>query len=134
MPRRYLAADATDHHSFEMLDERALEAARWTDKEIRNLMGEIKRLGSPDDQGCFNVNFGVLFEVYLICPTDHLCSHFHLLQHFRPCDRVHVVLQCIKTAAGRVLFVWWVFKTGLLTSLVSFCLFSHNIRVVLVQS
>eukprot|EP00041_Stephanoeca_diplocostata_P021274 m.491654 g.491654 ORF g.491654 m.491654 type:complete len:449 (-) comp21784_c0_seq48:3734-5080(-) len=58
----YLAADAADHHSFEILDDRALEAARWTDKEIRNLIGEIKRLGSPDDQGRSCVDFGVLFE------------------------------------------------------------------------
>eukprot|EP00729_Bicosta_minor_P007943 gene7943-15057_t len=52
------ASDADE----EKLDERALKAAAWTDKEIRKLISEIKSRGYTDDDGKHAITFGQLFE------------------------------------------------------------------------
>lgn len=47
---------------FETLDTRAVDAARWTDKVIVQLIGEIKTRGSVDGAGRITVTFGKLFD------------------------------------------------------------------------
>ena len=43
-------------------DRRAIEAAAWTDKEIRKLISEIKQRGVPNDNGQQTIKFGQLFD------------------------------------------------------------------------
>jgi len=47
---------------FEDLDARAIEAARWTDKVVRQLIDEIKQRGYENSHGQFCITFGQLFE------------------------------------------------------------------------
>lgn len=55
-------ADGGDGDELEELDPRAIEAAAWTDKEIRKLISEIKSRGYTDDDGKHAITFGQLFE------------------------------------------------------------------------
>eukprot|EP01147_Barroeca_monosierra_P003984 gene3984-6439_t len=61
-----------DEDEYEELDPRAIEAARWVDKEIRKLIGEIQsilkfksaipaRLGNSAASGIASISFGTLF-------------------------------------------------------------------------
>jgi len=43
--------------------ERAVTAAKWVDKEIRKLIGLIKKHGTKADDGKWSIKFGVLFKV-----------------------------------------------------------------------
>ena len=43
-------------------DRRAIEAAAWTDKEIRKLIAEIQKRGAANGDGKHEITFGQLFE------------------------------------------------------------------------
>lgn len=48
---------------YEELDPKAIEAAKWTDKEIRRLIQVVKDEGSVDANGLYVIKFGKLFDV-----------------------------------------------------------------------
>ncbi|EDQ85435.1 uncharacterized protein MONBRDRAFT_11965 [Monosiga brevicollis MX1] len=54
--------DGATGEDFEELDQRALDAAKWVDKEIRKLIGEIQRLGTKNDSGKVEITYGPLFD------------------------------------------------------------------------
>jgi len=54
--------DAAGGDELEELDPRAIEAAAWTDKEIRKLIDEIIARGYTDDDGKHAITFGQLFD------------------------------------------------------------------------
>ena len=55
-------AGMPEDDEFETLDARAIDAARWTDKVILQLIGEIKKRGSVGESGLITVKFGKLFD------------------------------------------------------------------------
>lgn len=47
---------------YEELDERAVDAARWTDKVVVQLIGEIQNRGTKNANGQYEITFGKLFD------------------------------------------------------------------------
>lgn len=47
---------------YEELDERAVDAARWTDKVVVQLIGEIQNRGTKNAHGQYEITFGKLFD------------------------------------------------------------------------
>eukprot|EP00040_Diaphanoeca_grandis_P039621 m.259620 g.259620 ORF g.259620 m.259620 type:complete len:923 (-) comp38391_c0_seq1:45-2813(-) len=47
---------------YEALDSRAVDAARWTDKVVNQLIDEIKQRGQPNAHGQTCITFGQLFD------------------------------------------------------------------------
>lgn len=47
---------------WEAIDERALDAARWTDREIVNLIEQVKKFGNVNSFGQTEILFGLLFN------------------------------------------------------------------------
>jgi len=57
-----LDSGEVDNSEYEKLDPRAVDAARWTDKVVRQLIDEIKQRGTTNADGQAVVTFGTLFE------------------------------------------------------------------------
>jgi hypothetical protein len=55
-------AGLPEHDEYERLDPRAIDAARWTDKSIRQLIDEIKKHGEVSSAGQVAISFGKLFD------------------------------------------------------------------------
>eukprot|EP00035_Acanthoeca_spectabilis_P009834 m.173503 g.173503 ORF g.173503 m.173503 type:complete len:705 (+) comp14850_c0_seq3:194-2308(+) len=55
-------AGLPENDEYERLDPRAIEAARWTDKSIQQLIEEIKKHGEVTPAGQVALTFGKLFE------------------------------------------------------------------------
>jgi len=55
------AGGGPNSHEYEEIDTRALEAAKWTNRSIRDLIAEIKTHGNSHGGVC-HVTFGVLFQ------------------------------------------------------------------------
>jgi phage FluMu protein Com len=58
----YLANGGGDADGFEALDERAIDAARWTDKSVTQLIEQVVLHGEKSAHGQVQVKFGTLFE------------------------------------------------------------------------
>lgn len=54
--------ETRNEDDYEELDPKAIEAAKWTDKEIRKLIQVIKDEGQVGQDGKWYIEFGVLFE------------------------------------------------------------------------
>jgi len=57
-----LDSGEVNNSEYEKLDPRAVDAARWTDKVVRQLIDEIKQRGTANASGQAVVTFGTLFE------------------------------------------------------------------------
>ena len=68
-------AGLADNDGFEKLDPRAVEAARWTDKSILQLIVEIKKHGQPSKSGQVkHTNFVILCYFSLPFSSSTRCS------------------------------------------------------------
>jgi hypothetical protein len=57
-----VGASGNGADDLEELDERAVAAAKWVDKEIRKLIAQIQRLGAVGPDGKLQIKYGPLFD------------------------------------------------------------------------
>eukprot|EP00039_Didymoeca_costata_P021301 m.344108 g.344108 ORF g.344108 m.344108 type:complete len:874 (+) comp23844_c0_seq1:173-2794(+) len=57
-----IEAGLPEDDEFETLDPRAVDAAKWTDKVVRELITEIQKRGTKNDAGQHWITFGKLFD------------------------------------------------------------------------
>jgi hypothetical protein len=58
----YINGNIGDSDGFESLDDRAISAAQWTDKSVKQMIHEITTRGSSNAAGQIEITFGKLFE------------------------------------------------------------------------
>ena len=58
----YISGDIGDSDGYETLDARAIDAAKWTDKSVQQMIHEISTRGHSNGSGQTQITFGQLFD------------------------------------------------------------------------
>ena len=68
-----IEAGGPEADGWEQIDANAIDAAKWTDKEIGKVISEIKNRGVTDTHGVTTINFGKLFvetdQIFDVCSS-----------------------------------------------------------------